>query len=166
MGGVLEKAPAFALKREQPYGGFLFNVQIQSFMSKSNEAQTAQVSGGNKAAASYKMIKSGEHTPAVSKETHDTIINLLNERECYYVIGLSPVLWQIDNRYTDYFKGLSKAVQILSAHDKDPHIKSFLSSLPNVSEALAAITEHRMEIVDLAMLLGDLEQANGYYKSH
>ena len=27
MGGVLERAPALALKREQPYGGFLFNVQ-------------------------------------------------------------------------------------------------------------------------------------------
>lgn len=135
-------------------------------MSKSNEAQTAQVSGGNEATASYKIIKSGDHTPSMSQETHDTIIKLLNERECYYVIGLSPVLWHLSNCYIGYFKGLSKAVQILAAHDKDPHIKSFLSSLPVVSEALAAISEHRMQIDDLAMLLDDLEQANGYYKMH
>ncbi len=162
MGGVLEKAPAFALKREQPYGGFLFNVQIQSFMSKSNEAQTAQVSGGAKATAEvYTEYKS---SASITQEEYTTFSRLLDRNGIEHLIGCGYLFGKINYEFSDYFKSLPQAIMVLAQHAGDSEvIKTFINSLTAVNSALAAITEHRIQLSDLELLFTELERADIVY---
>lgn len=131
-------------------------------MSKSNEAQTAQVSGGTEATAeSYNIIKSGT---IVTQEEYTTIARLFERNDLTHLIGCAGGLHEINHEFSDYFKSLPQAIMVLAQHaDDNEGVKAFINSLTAVNGVLSAITEVRSELSDLEYILSELEQADLIY---
>lgn len=131
-------------------------------MSKSNEAQTAQVSGGAEATAeSYNIIKSGT---IVTQEEYTTIARLFERNDLTHLIGCAGSLSEINLEFSDYFKSLPQAIMVLAQHaDDNEGVKAFINSLTAVNGVLSAITEVRSQLSDLEYILSELEQADLIY---
>lgn len=134
-------------------------------MSKSNEAQTAQVSGGAKATAeSYDIIKSGNLSTPITREEYTTISRLFERNDISHLVGCGYLFGKINYEFSSYFESLPQAVMVLTQHAEDNEVlKVFINSLTAVNGALAAITEHRTQLTDLEMLFDDLEKADIIY---
>lgn len=134
-------------------------------MSKSKEAQTAQVSGGAKATAeSFEITKSGRLSTPITREEYTTIARLFERQEITHLIGSAYLFGKINYNFSSYFESLPQAVMVLAQHAKDNEVLNiFINSLTAVNGALAAITEHRTQLTDLENLFDDLERADIIY---
>ena len=130
-------------------------------MSKSNEAQTAQVSGGNKATAEGNTNKM---RTSIEREEYTTITRLLDRNNISHLIGCGYLFGKINYDFSGYFESLPQAIMVLAQHAKDNEVLSiFINSLTAVNGALVAIAEHRVQLSDLELLFDEIEKADIVY---
>lgn len=130
-------------------------------MSKSNEAQTAQVSGGAKATAE---VNTNKMRTSIEREEYATITRLLDRNNISHLIGCGYLFGKINYEFSSYFESLPQAIMVLAQHAKDNEaINIFINSLTAVNSALAAITEHRIQLSDLELLFDEIEKADIVY---
>lgn len=130
-------------------------------MSKSNEAQTAQVSGGTKATAE---VYTNKMRTSIEREEYATITRLLDRTNTSHLIGCGYLFGKINYDFSSYFESLPQAIMVLAQHAKDNEVVNiFINSLTAVNGALAAITEHRIQLSDLELLFDEIEKADIIY---
>lgn len=130
-------------------------------MSKSNEAQTAQASGGAKATAE---VYTNKMRTSIEREEYTTITHLLDRNNISHLIGCGYLFGKINYEFSSYFESLPQAIMVLAQHAKDNEVLTiFINSLTAVNGALAAITEHRTQLSDLELLFDEIEKADIVY---